>query len=262
MIHRDLVDRWVQRLPAVARGVDSAMSERSTGVFGAMHEIRSINSTIRTVMERVCLRQSPDSPDSAEPDLVRAWKASELISNQMDALDILSNPRIVQARPRCPITFFKLIDKVVRLYRPRAQQKGTTFKLEGRSHADVLYDPRTLHIIPSVYLDNAIKYSSHGGAVTVRVEEDLSSGEPWVGFEVTSHGPSATDDERLGFFNRRCRGGRARTKAEGSGLGLFMAKIVADQHGGCCSAFGNDLSANRTEWHFRFRMPIHKDPKT
>ncbi len=104
-----------------------------------------------------------------------------------------------------------------------------------------MLDQRTIHIIPSVFIDNAIKYSEPGEIVDVGVEEEWRGYDKSVLLEVASYGPQATHEEEHNLFLRRGRGIAAKTVAEGSGIGLTLAKIVADEHMGTIYAMQSPM---------------------
>jgi signal transduction histidine kinase len=76
-------------------------------------------------------------------------------------------------------------------------------------------------------LDNAIKYSPAGDAIEVRAYSE----DGHVRIDVSDHGPGvAPDDQRLIFekFGRVTSG----NTRPGTGLGLFIARSIAEAHGG------------------------------
>ena len=76
-------------------------------------------------------------------------------------------------------------------------------------------------------VDNAVKYSSTGGEVRVRAS--ASNGALRV--EVSDDGPGIPwEDQRL-IFEKFGRSARSETKP-GTGLGLFIARSIAEAHGG------------------------------
>lgn len=79
------VDEWIRRcVDCVTHGEADRERELSRRLE-ALHEIRRFNQIIKTNMERVCTKASPDgkNPDRAPADLVRPFRASALISVQL-----------------------------------------------------------------------------------------------------------------------------------------------------------------------------------
>jgi len=84
-------------------------------------------------------------------------------------------------------------------------------------------------------LDNAIRYSPYGGQVHVTV----SAADKTATLRVEDSGPGIPAAERDRVFERFVRlvpaGG-----ASGSGLGLPIARWIAEQHGGTLTLDGSD----------------------
>jgi len=90
-------------------------------------------------------------------------------------------------------------------------------------------DTRRIGQIMSVLLDNAIRYSHPSG--TVEISTSMSPGG-WH-LEVRDHGIGIPEEDFPRIFERGFRASSARThRADGSGLGLSIAKAFAERHGG------------------------------
>jgi signal transduction histidine kinase len=83
-------------------------------------------------------------------------------------------------------------------------------------------------------LDNALKYSPEGGAVSMIV----SSGEERVYLRVCDNGPGVVAEDRERVVGRFVRLDNSRCMA-GSGLGLSLVAAVAKLHGGKLSLEDN-----------------------
>lgn len=88
-------------------------------------------------------------------------------------------------------------------------------------------DPERLERIFLNLLTNALKYSSTGTDVTVRAQRIAAE----IRVSVADRGLGMSPDDLPRIFDRfyRVQGG---VKAEGLGLGLFIAKVLVEAHGG------------------------------
>ncbi len=253
----DAVEHWASTMAGVLSAGNLARDREFSRRLDALHEIRKFNSIVKTNMERICTRQSPSDPDEADPDMVRALRASSLISVQLDALDILANAgtSAAMSNPRKWV-FYRTVDKIVRLYRVLADSRGVKLRLSGSSNATARVDERTIHIIPSCLVDNAIKYSPRDGIIDVSVTDETVDGRPVIVLRVRSEGPPATAEEEGVLFVARGRGQAARATAEGSGVGLAIAHMVASGHGATIDAKQRKVSSSLSEWVFRVVLPV------
>jgi PAS domain S-box-containing protein len=94
-----------------------------------------------------------------------------------------------------------------------------------------LDEVRVRRVVRNLLL-NAVKYSPAGGLVEVRVQRREENGGGWAVLEVrdTGIGIPARDLPRL--FEQFHRGENVMGRIPGTGLGLFGARQIAEQHGG------------------------------
>jgi signal transduction histidine kinase len=78
------------------------------------------------------------------------------------------------------------------------------------------------------YIDNACKYSIYGTTITIRV----AAAKAETIFSVHSFGPVIPIADRERIFNRYYRSSANSNRASGTGIGLSVAKRVAQIHGG------------------------------
>lgn len=107
------------------------------------------------------------------------------------------------------------------------RQKGVDVIVEEFEEAPVVGDPALIRQLIMILLDNAVKFTDSGGQVIVRVS--LQEGVPTFVVRDTGIGISKEDMARV--FQRFFRGDTARSRTDGAGLGLSIARWIAREHG-------------------------------
>lgn len=102
-------------------------------------------------------------------------------------------------------------------------------ELTAVDQATVMGDPDRLKQLLLNLVDNAIKYTQPGGHISL----SLAKKAGWAHVEVTDTGIGIPSENLPHIFDRFYRVDKARTRAQGgSGLGLSIAKWIAQAHGG------------------------------
>jgi signal transduction histidine kinase len=98
-----------------------------------------------------------------------------------------------------------------------------------RPDAPVLADVDLDRVVQAVrnLIDNAVKYSTEGGAVEIGVEQDAER----VYVRVRDYGAGIPEEQMREIFEPFTRLGRS-PEVSGSGLGLFITRGIAAAHGG------------------------------
>jgi len=98
---------------------------------------------------------------------------------------------------------------------------------QTRSEIEATFDRDRVRQVASILLDNAVKYTPEGGNVAVRVEEE----DGRAALEVSDNGIGMAEDQMPLVFERFHRADPSRTES-GAGLGLSIARQIAESHGG------------------------------
>jgi len=124
-----------------------------------------------------------------------------------------------------------------------AEEKHVGLELEGKAPR-VLGDRSMLRRAISNLLSNAIRYTTAGDRVLVRLDE---SGDGRTLLSVQNSGPDIPDEHLASIFERFYRIDPSRKRqSEGSGLGLAIVRSIMEAHGGKVEATsGNGVSTFR-----------------
>lgn len=111
--------------------------------------------------------------------------------------------------------------------RSMAESKGVTMDVRRFDETPVMADAALARELIVILLDNAIKYARPGGLVTVSLQSE--SGSPTL--QVLDNGVGIGEADLPRVFDRFYRGERGRNDHVGAGLGLSIARWIADEHG-------------------------------
>ncbi len=146
-----------------------------------------------------------------------------------DALDLARHDSGQVALKEEPVALDAVIDEAIRLIVPMAQRAGVTLAgLPATTRLPRLCcDPRRVRQILLNVLSNAVKFTEPGGRVEIAVE--LTDGLAVV---ITDSGIGIDPDNvpiALARFGQIAANGSRHP--DGAGLGLTLAKALAEQHG-------------------------------
>lgn len=181
------------------------------------------------------------------PEIVTAHQFEQLQNIETSGRDllflineILDISRIESGNVSFTIENFALqplLEKVIAQLKPVALDKEVTVYLHlkephleqvpGHNQIVVLADVQRVQQILTNLLSNAIKYNRRGGKVILRASQSER-----VHIEVIDEGVGMSDAQLLSLFQPFNRLGAESTEVEGTGLGLTIARALAEQMGG------------------------------
>jgi two-component system sensor histidine kinase KdpD len=142
-----------------------------------------------------------------------------LTTARLDAGEVKIHAKSVGVAP--------LIEEVVASLSDRLASMKVAIKIEDEDQM-ICCDRQLMVMLLTQYIDNACKYSIFGTTITIRVARANAE----VIFSVHSFGPVIPISDRERIFNRYYRSSKHASKASGTGIGLSVAKRVAQIHGG------------------------------
>jgi len=168
------------------------------------HEIRSPLTSLRGSIE-VTLRRKR-TPEEYE-EMLRSNLADTIrLSKIADNLLFLAKAdnNILEFRKQW-VDVRKLIENIVEGHKGRISQRGVSIDMDCRENLMLSGDIDLLEQAFLNILDNAVKYTSPGGKVTINAMEDISS----ISVTVSDKGPALPENEITHIFERFYRGSKA-----------------------------------------------------
>jgi signal transduction histidine kinase len=216
----------------VARAVNSMLDElvrlldqlKSAG-DNIAHDLRTPLAIMRAKLERALAEQSNHQAlrDAAMDSLAQIDKA---VASVAALLRISAVESALRSSAFREIDLVPICADLFEFYEPLARSKAIEMTLEESPTALMQGDADLLREAISNLLDNAIKFTPSGGAI--RLEVAVERGRPMVRVVDSGCGVPAEEQEKI--FERFYRGGREQRPA-GNGLGLSIAKTIANLHG-------------------------------
>ena len=209
---------------AIAPAVVLARREEAF-LADAAHELRTPVAVIRTRAEQA-QRAAPEGDPSAG-SFKAISEAAERATNTI--ADMLELARLDARRgkvDREPLRLDALAEQVADERRDEASAAAVNLDVQVEGPVVVEGDERLLGRALGNLVDNAIRHGGAGGQVNVAVRGREGAAE----VEVSDSGPGVPPGQRDEIFNRFHRASGAGSK--GSGLGLPIALLVAESHGG------------------------------
>jgi two-component system, OmpR family, sensor histidine kinase CiaH len=115
------------------------------------------------------------------------------------------------------------------------------FKDSIEEEVEIKGDALLLQMMVNNLLENAIKYSPKETTITTSLKKYRSG----IELKITDEGPGIPDDEKARVFNKFYRvGNEATRKTQGTGLGLYLCRKIAQAHNGDISVTNNEPSGS------------------
>lgn len=203
--------------------LESAFQRISQFTADAAHELRTPLALIRTTAEVALRSGQADEYKDALPQIVEETvRTTELVEHLLFLARADSGATL-------PVhTTFQLENvmlDVVASARKLAAARGIELSAPAHvSQVELHGDAAAMRRLLLILLDNAIKYTHHGGNVTIVMNPSA--------IEITDSGIGIAAADLPHIFERFYRADKARSRdSGGAGLGLSLAKWIAEAHG-------------------------------
>jgi signal transduction histidine kinase len=244
-----------QAFNLMAARLQHMIEQQSDFVANASHELRTPLTTIKLRVEALL---GGARHDAAIADRFLSEIESEVnrLSTLIDGLLTLSH---VESRPdtlrmeKVDLSF--LLGEAVATFWPRAEATNVTLTLNVAPQVPAVKAsaPQIRQVVDNL-LDNALKYTSSGGIITVSCRPMSEQ----VAVFVTDNGQGISTADLPYIFERFYRADKARSRSSGpggSGLGLSIAHSIITAHNGQISVDSQEGKGTTV----RFTLPVYSE---
>jgi signal transduction histidine kinase len=250
---RDEPTRWL-RATATGAGTDGSVllvltditetrrieAVRRDFVANASHELKTPAASIQAAAETlvsVADRDPAAAPRFAAQLEREAMRLSRIVADLLDLSRLESGSDLGER-----VRLDALMREEVERFDERAREVGVAIETSVNEPASVLGSARDLSLMARNLIDNAIRYTSPEGQISIRVQP----GDELVVLTVADNGMGIPSRDIPRVFERFYRVDRARSRETGgTGLGLAIVKHVAENHGGSVEVV-SELGAGST----------------
>ena len=230
------------------------LKSKTEFIATASHQLRSPATATNWAIEELSKQKmSEEQKPIIEAALCAMAKLMKMINDMLDVSKIEEGEFGYQFDN---VEIISFIEDIIKGMEPIAKQFNIKIYLEKsvESSVAVSLDRQKISMVLSNLIDNAIKYNVANGKVIVKIER--LKDEPYLEVSVKDTGMGLSEEDIKKLFTKFFRSANAvKFAAEGSGLGLYIAKNIINRHGGKIWA---ESEINRGSV-FHFTLPT--DPK-
>ena len=257
---RDLNDGLKQRIDGATKELRRSNKElmrldetKDEFMSMASHQLRTPLTSIKGYISMLIDGDLGKVSDSQKRVLEEAFSSSErmvhLIGDFLNVSRLQTGKFMIEPRPT---DLAEIVSREVAALEQNATSRGLVIEyVAPKNIPELTIDADKFRQVIMNLIDNAIYYSKSGTKIKVILKK---AGES-VEFKVKDSGIGVPIDEQAGLFSKFFRATNARrSRPDGTGVGLFLAKEVVMAHGGNV-IFEARAGKGST---FGFRIPVDK----
>ena len=239
--------QWIMRDITELRKLERLREDLTSMIY---HDLRS---PLSNVVSGLDLIRSMVPDDAGVESVIQISERSlgrvqRLISSLLDTSRLQAGQKITTLTP---VTFQDLVKEAKDTVQPAAEASNFTFEISApEKPIELMIDTDMIRRVMINLLENALKYSSHGHTIRVKLEKK----DQFLYVSVKDQGRGIAPEDQEHIFDRYMRSNLTAKKARGLGLGLAFCKLAIEGHGGKIWV-ESTLGEGST---FTFKLPIKK----
>ncbi len=241
------INDLLARLEAAFARQEEALARQRRFVADAGHELRTPLTSIRGYA-RMLKEWGTNDPETARESATAIDRESERMRELVEELLALARGDEGAPLDLSSHDLGDVASEAVEVARAVGGKLSITY-VPPEDEVEAIFDRGRIRQAASILLDNALKYTPEGGAVNVTVRRRDGRAE----IEVTDTGIGISREQLPHIFERFHRADPSRTSS-GAGLGLAIARQIAEAHGGDVHAVSEPDKGST----FILSIPLHR----
>jgi signal transduction histidine kinase len=230
------MERLASALSNISHQLSKSQDDQRRMLRDLAHELRTPISTIRALIDGIedgIVQGDAHSWNTIRDQLERLNRLSHDVRDVSQPHDSFLNNQEVSIFPP------NIAHSAISAWQAQFEKKGVSLSLHyDNPIPEIIVDPIRIGQVLSNLLENALRHTPAAGTARLIIE----SVHGGVSFEVRDSGEGITTSQMPHIFDRLYRGDMARTAGDsGSGLGLSIARNIAESHHGTLTAMSEGL---------------------
>ncbi|WP_430510523.1 HAMP domain-containing sensor histidine kinase [Gottfriedia solisilvae] len=235
---------------AILRG-DYSESSKDQLVVNLAHDLRTPLTSVLGYLDLI-LKDKSLTEDQVRHFLMIAFTKSQRLEKLVDELFEITrmNYGMISVEKK-RINLTDLLNQLKEELYPVLEKNHLIARMNSKTNLPIYGDGDLIVRVFENLMTNAIRYGNEGQYVDLN---GFIDGDEVV-VQVVNYGNTIPPDELPHLFDMFYTGDKARTQQEdGTGLGLFIAKNIVEQHNGSITAKSNVIQTT-----FEVRLPLESD---
>jgi signal transduction histidine kinase len=254
---REFADSFNEMADTIVKNIDEIKTMdnlRRELVANVSHDLRTPLATIQGYLETILIKMDSLSDDEKKKYLHTILNSTERLKILVSELFELSKLEARETKPKLePFSIGEIVQDIKQKNKVIAEKKGIDLNVDFPYNLPLVYaDIGMMEKVIQNLLENAIKFTSENGSVTIKLEPQGNM----ILVKVQDSGEGISSDALPHIFDRYQRNERSgQLENKGLGLGLAIVKRILEVH-------GIEISVESTKGKgtsFSFQIPVYKN---
>jgi len=254
---REFADSFNEMADTIVKNLDEIKTMdnlRRDLVANVSHDLRTPLATIQGYLETILIKKDSLSEMEKENYLKTILNSTERLKTLVSELFELSKLEARETKPKLePFSIGEIVQDIKQKNKVIAEKKGIDLNVDFPYNLPLVYaDIGMMEKVIQNLLENAIKFTSENGSVTIKLEPQGHM----ILVKVQDSGEGISGDALPHIFDRYQRNERSgQLENKGLGLGLAIVKRILEVH-------EIEISVESTKGKgtsFSFQIPVYKN---